>query len=224
VVDDHDALKAGRASEAVRRVPGDHVAVYRGWLLTSSQYAAFANAVQARGSKLRTSAEQYEAAHELPGWWQSLRDRTPSACWTTGPDPEGFRRCLAELETGPAVLRDYAKSAKHDWETACYIPDVTDLDAADRVAQRFLEVRDTAFTGGFVVRRFEAFIGPELRSWWVDGELALVGAHPDTPDVQPDVTAHELAELRDPLRALGLPFVTATSSGTPMAVAARRGR
>jgi hypothetical protein len=39
VLVDHDALAAGDAHRAVRGVPADAVAVYRGWMLDSQRYA-----------------------------------------------------------------------------------------------------------------------------------------------------------------------------------------
>jgi hypothetical protein len=68
VVIDHDALTRNDAQQAVVRVPAgtDADAVYRGWMLRSEHYAAFADAVAARGVRLRTSPLQYRQAHELP--------------------------------------------------------------------------------------------------------------------------------------------------------------
>ncbi|MFB9849792.1 hypothetical protein ACFFMR_05290 [Micromonospora andamanensis] len=70
---DHDALTMpGRADQAVELVPAGGEAVYRGWMLRSEQYAAFAEALARRGVTLRTSPEQYQRAHELPGWYAAL--------------------------------------------------------------------------------------------------------------------------------------------------------
>lgn len=47
---DHDALVSGRSWEGIRKVPeGCGPAVYRGWMLTSSQYRDFSWAVSAMG-------------------------------------------------------------------------------------------------------------------------------------------------------------------------------
>ena len=72
---DHDALtEPGGAQRAVARVgEGEAGAVYRGWMLSAGQYAAFAAALAARGVTLRTSPAQYRKAHELPGWYSAWR-------------------------------------------------------------------------------------------------------------------------------------------------------
>ncbi|MEW2330726.1 hypothetical protein AB0880_23290 [Micromonospora chersina] len=103
---DHDALtRPDRAEQAVALVPASGEAVYRGWMLRSEQYAAFTEALARRGVTLRTSAEQYRRAHELPGWHAASAALTPASVWTKGVMRADFDRARVELGTGPAVLR-----------------------------------------------------------------------------------------------------------------------
>jgi len=205
---DHDALtRSGCADEAVIRVPEGEDAVYRGWMLRSEQYQAFAEALSRRGTRLRTSASAYRRAHELPGWYDYLVSVTPTSAWTTLRVREEFDACRATLSSGPIVLRDYTKSLKHHWDEACFIPDVANAEAAWRLAERFLELRGEDLVGGLVLRRFETFIGAEVRTWWVNGACALVTAHPDTSQNLPPSDV-EIAPLTSLVARLGLPFVT----------------
>jgi hypothetical protein len=206
---DHDALAGydGAAQAAAQVLEGGGVAVYRGWMLSSGQYAALADALAARGVTLRTSPAQYRQAHEFPGWHPALAPVTPAAVWTAGDGEQGFRSACARLGPGPAVLRDYVKSMKHYWHEASYIPDVADHAAAWKVAARFRELREDEFTGGFVLRRFEELTSAEARTWWAGGACRLVTAHPDTPgDRLPDI---DLAPVTPLIRSLALPFITA---------------
>ncbi|GIJ61075.1 hypothetical protein Vau01_085910 [Virgisporangium aurantiacum] len=205
---DHDALGTdGGAERAVRGIRTSGPAVYRGWMLRSKDYAAFAAALAQRDVVLRTGPDQYRKAHELPGWYAAMAGVTPSTVWTRGDDDAGFVRACGDLGPGAAVLRDYTKSMKHYWHEAAFIPDVADTAHATAVARRFRELRGDEFTGGFVLRRFERFVSAEARTWWVDGACRLVGAHPDTPDdiPPPDLDPAALAPL---VAALRLPFVT----------------
>jgi hypothetical protein len=186
---------------------GGGVAVYRGWMLRSEQYSAFAGALAGRGVTLRTGAADYRRAHELPGWYAALASVTPESVWTEGDAQEDFGAACAELGGGAAVLRDYVKSMKHYWDEAAFIPDVADRAGAWKVASRFRELRDEEFTGGFVLRRFEDFGPAEVRTWWVDGACRLVTAHPDTPD-SPAPDGLDLAWLAPLVGSLGLAFVT----------------
>jgi hypothetical protein len=205
---DHDALAGdGDADAAVARVPAGAGAVYRGWMLGAGRYAAMAEALARRGVMLRTGPAQYRRAHELPGWCADLAGWTPDTAWTTGADRAAFDEARAELGGGPAVLRDWTKSMKHYWDEAVYIPELGDAAAAWRVASRLRELRGDEFTGGFVLRRFERFTGAEVRSWWVDGECRLVGAHPDSP-AEPPPADCDPAGMNPVIAGLGLPFVT----------------
>ena len=205
---DHDALaEPDGAERALARVPESGlVAVYRGWMLASSRYAALACAAAAKGMTMRTSAEQFRRAHELPGWYHALAPLTPATVWTAGDGEQEFRAACVRLGPGPAVLRDYVKSMKHYWRQAAYIPDTADHAAAWKVATRFRELREDEFTGGFVLRRHERFMSAEARTWWVGGTCRLVTAHPDTPDdPPPDI---DLTPLTPLISSLALPFVT----------------
>jgi ATP-grasp domain, R2K clade family 3 len=205
---DHDALARGDAADgAVARVPAEEDAVYRGWMLRSEQYAAFARALSRRGVSLRTGAEEYRRAHELPGWYPALAELTPRSVWTNGYERADFDRAREELGAGPAVLRDHTKSMKHYWHEAAFIPDLADGDAAWRVASRFRQLRSDDIVGGFVLRRFEKFASAEVRTWWAGSACRLVGAHPDTPDDVP-AGAPDLVPVESVVRDLGLPFVT----------------
>ena len=205
---DHDALtRPGEAPAAVRRVPPTDDAVYRGWMLRSEQYDAFADALAGRDALLRTTPGQYRQAHELPGWYDALRTVTPESTWTIGADLDAFDTCCAALGAGAAVLRDYSKSLKHSWAEAAYIPDVTDRDAARAVATRFLELRGEDLVGGLVVRRFEELAPVEARTWWTHGRCALVTAHPDTAG-RPLPGPPDLTAAQPVVAALGPPFVT----------------
>jgi ATP-grasp domain, R2K clade family 3 len=206
---DHDALsRPGQADQAVRQVPNaqaDH-AVYRGWMLRSEHYDAFARALATRGVRLRTSPAAYRAAHEFPGWYRAFQPHTPRSLWTNGPSLEQVAACAAQLGPAPAVLRDYVKSAKHAWDEAAYLPNPNDHKAVARVARRLVELRDDDFVGGFVVRAFERFTGAEVRSWWVDGACKLLTAHPDTPEAAPPVV--DTGPFAAAVATLGAPFVT----------------
>jgi ATP-grasp domain, R2K clade family 3 len=204
---DLDALEGGDTREAIRRIPDADEAIYRGWMLTSDTYRALAEALAVRGTTLQTSPDQYKRAHELPGWYIPLAEHTPESVWTSSPSIDEFVETASSFGSGPVVLRDYVKSMKHYWHEAAFIPDVSDRTAAVGIARRFVELRGDSFTGGFVLRRFERFVPPEVRTWWIRGHLALVTAHPDTPDQLPPVTA-DFSTFSDSVRAIQLPFVT----------------
>ncbi|MFI6265366.1 ATP-grasp domain-containing protein [Micromonospora sp. NPDC051006] len=206
---DHDALERGDGAErAVASVPSGGTAIYRGWMLGSGRYARLTHVLAQRGVTVRTTAEQYRRAHELPEWYPALAGVTPRSAWTTSADRADFDQARLTLGAGPAVVRDHVKSMKHYWDEAAFIADLGDRDAAWKVASRLRQLRDDDFVGGFVLREFESFTSAEVRTWWVDGRCVLIGPHPDTPHDQPPGEL-DLGWLRPLIGELDLPFVTA---------------
>ncbi|MBM9504331.1 ATP-grasp domain-containing protein [Actinacidiphila acididurans] len=215
---DHEALMQGRAQEAVARVPrGLGPLWYRGWMLPSSRYAELANALAERGSPLATDALRYRRAHELPGWYETFAAVTPRSVWLPA-DPgvtlpaARLAESAAPLGPGPVVVKDYVKSRKHEWDEACFVPDVADAERLAAVAGRFVELQGDFLTGGIVLRAFEDFTGDEVRVWWIDGDPVLVTVHPDAGTgagtAEASVPGPELDRLAPLVRALGCRFVT----------------
>ena len=183
---DHDAIERGRTDRAVRWLTAhDEPAIYRGWMVNAEMYQEFAAACAEVGVRLRTGGAAYGEAHELPGWVDLFDRLGAETVWSSG-GPETLDVLAARLGAGPAIIRDHVKSAKAYWDEATFIPDVADRERLHRVARRFIEIRDEAFTGGLVLRRFERYTSKEVRTWWVGGQCRLVTAHPDTPDALPD--------------------------------------
>ncbi|MFI9723131.1 ATP-grasp domain-containing protein [Streptomyces sp. NPDC052396] len=210
---DHDALLAGRAAAAVSAVPPDAGAAwYRGWMVPAGRYAELAGALAALGVSLLTSPESYRRAHELPGWYGTFAELTPRSVWLpaepgTAPAGGTLAAAAAGLGAGPAIVKDYVKSRKHEWDTACYVPSLSDTARLSAVVGRFVELQEEFLTGGVVIRAFERFRpSGEARVWWVDGVPVLTTAHPDSPGLLP--AEPSLAEVGRAVAALGCRFVT----------------
>jgi ATP-grasp domain, R2K clade family 3 len=232
---DHDALSRGEADRAVERVAsGFGAAWYRGWMVPADEYAALARALERRGANLMIGPGRYRAAHELPGWYSSFAAVTPASAWrpwsagADGEPPEDrvLTSLAAELRPGPGIVKDYVKSRKHEWDEACFIPDLSDAAAVARIVRRFVELQGEFLAGGIVLREFEPFVNPrsasrpsgtsqpdttepvaaELRVWWLDGSPRLVTPHPDS--AYRGVVSPELDRVEPAVRALGCRFVT----------------
>ncbi len=213
---DHDALLRGSAGAAVAKVPQAlGPAWYRGWMVSSGGYRDLARALGTRGAGLLVPPDAYTRAHELPGWYHTFADVTPRSVWTPAepgrvPSVDEVAALVAPLGRGPAVVKDFVKSRKHEWDEACYVPDLADVAAAHRVVERFVQLQDDALAGGIVVRAFEPFLttGPdagEARVWWLDGQPVVTGPHPDTPDRRP---CPDLTRIQPLVARLGCRLVT----------------
>ncbi|MEO7328130.1 MAG: ATP-grasp domain-containing protein [Minicystis sp.] len=166
---DFEALVAGDARAAVRRVPEaqGEVAVYRGWMLKPEAYQSLYGALAARGVLLVNDPDAYVRAHHLPGWYAALEGHTPRSVWLPVQGDVAMEEVMDLLRPfgeGPIFLKDFVKSRKHEWAEACFIPAASDRAAVERVVRRFVELQDGDLAGGLV---FRAFV-----------DLASAGRHP----------------------------------------------
>jgi hypothetical protein len=210
---DHDALLLGHTDEAVRRVPHGLGALwYRGWMIPAAAYGELNAVLARRGAHLLTTPMAYRAAHELPVWYTTLAEATPASTWIpwqpgSAPGPQALARAAADLPAGPGIVKDFVKSRKHEWEEACYLPDLANTPAVHAVVSRFVELQEDSLAGGIVLRAFEDLrrdVG-EARVWWLDGEAVLTTGHPDTPDLRPTPVLDHIQPL---VRRLGCRFIT----------------
>lgn len=142
---------------AVRQLEEGQCGIYRGWMLPVDGYAKLCDEARARGFEFLTSPENYRWAHWLPESYPSLVGKTPVSVWRAqaeGLEDEALLALLAKLGPGPALVKDYVKSRKHEWLEACYIPETADTPHALKVIRRFLELQDDDVQGGVVLRRF----------------------------------------------------------------------
>lgn len=182
--------------------------VYRGWMLGVEEYAALEASLQKRGIHLLTSATSYEKAHHLPGWYKVFQHLTPKSIWvSTDESTEELVRQARTLHSESFIVKDYVKSRKDQWDTACF---AESIDTLPKIVEQFKELQGEFLTGGVVVRAYEDFDKSvnEARVWWVSGEVADITAHPDTPGGHVAVPEAYLQEVQKAVKDLNCPFVT----------------
>lgn len=147
-------------TQAVRRVPvaeTEELAIYRGWMLTPTQYEMLYEALLARRVRLVNTPEAYELCHYLPRWYQILEGETPRTVWTEAGEDLSLPHLLDRLRVfgdGPVIVKDWVKSRKHEWHEACFIPSASNAEAAGQVIRRFLERQGEDLNVGPVFREF----------------------------------------------------------------------
>lgn len=195
---DHEALLRGDIEGAVRRVTREAGPQwYRGWMIPVSRYEQLARAMAERGTPLIVQTLDYRRAHELPGWYETFAHLTPATTWSHDASVPTL-----PPSDGAFIVKDWVKSRKHAWATACFAPSA---DAVPKIAAEMVRLAGDTLAGGVVVRAFEAFVGREARVFWLDGEPVISVAHPDDPGA---ITPPPLEPIAAAVRALGCRFVT----------------
>ncbi len=150
----------GDATLAIAAIPpadGTHPALYRGWLLKPPVYAELYAALATRGYRLINPPAAYRYCQYLPEYYAAIAPRTPRSIWLPaagGLTIDRIMAALARFGTKPIIVKDYVKSRKHEWTTACYIPSAADRAAVESVVSTFLRLQGVDLNEGLVFREF----------------------------------------------------------------------
>lgn len=171
---DHTAVEAHNFEEAFRHTEASGNAIYRGWMLKPSQYAALHSALEGRGIRLLTTPLEYRTCHYFPNCYPYLEGYTPKAVSTPcgkNPNSDVIQSLAKELGAEALIVKDFVKSQKGYWDSACYVPDTSDTEHLERVVRLFLALQADSLNEGLVFKEFVPRLGNEVRTFWYNGEL-----------------------------------------------------
>lgn len=136
--------------------------LYRGWMMSGSEYHAFVSALAQSGVRAFTSPEYYLASHHLPNWYPLISDLTPET--RVFPAACDLQAELRALNWPEFFIKDYVKSLKTSVGSRISKPE--QVSAVIGEMKQFRGVIE----GGFCVRRVENFVPEsEHRYFVVDG-------------------------------------------------------
>lgn len=146
----------------LRIPPGSGPALYRGWMLSTTNYEKLDLSLAARGYELINDCAAYAHSYSLPDWYEAIggASATPRSIWFAGSqfDLDAIAASVAAaFRDQPVILKDYVKSRKHEWFDACFIRDASDATEVKRVTSNFLRLQDDSLVGGLVFREFIEF-------------------------------------------------------------------
>lgn len=155
-----DLTSTDRAALATKRVkPNEQpvLIIYRGWMLTPEQYAVLYRDLWSKNYQLINTPEAYRNCHYLPDSLKFIADRTPRTVFQKWEDEKSLDQLVEKVSVfgnKPVILKDYVKSEKHDWETACFVADASDTLKLRQAVSRLVELRGAYLNEGIVVREF----------------------------------------------------------------------
>jgi hypothetical protein len=140
-------------------LPPDLDVVYRGWMLSPSDYALLVSAIERAGAYALTPQAEYLATHYLPNWYPLVADLTPETQFYFVDDD--LESKLKALGWEQFFIKDYVKSLKTSVGSIVNKP--SDIGIVIAEMQRF---RGT-IEGGICVRRVEDFIAESEKRYFV---------------------------------------------------------
>ncbi len=155
-------------------LPANVTVLYRGWMMSSSEYVAFETAISGCGAVAATNSSAYLSTHYLPNWYPIIREFTPETrIFAADADLVAELRVL---EWDQFFIKDYVKSLKTSTGSRISTPE----QAAAVVSEmrRFLG----CIEGGLCVRRIEQFLPQTEKRFFVinsvpcsmDGEVPSI--------------------------------------------------
>lgn len=148
----YEDLEDGKLSLYGENITG--LTIYRGWMMPPNMYKEFYNLLEERGIFLINNPQEYERYHTLPGWYKDFAKITAASVWEDSGDVDKALKMSEEL-SGSYIVKDYVKSRKHEWYDACFIPDISDRDNAEKIISNFVKRQGDGLVGGIVLRKYE---------------------------------------------------------------------
>lgn len=155
-----DLISTDKFSVATKRIKQNEELVnliYRGWMLTPKQYSILYNDLLSKNFKLINTVEEYQNCHYLPDSLKFIKNRTPETVFEKFDNKNSIDNLIEKSKIfghKPVILKDYVKSEKHDWETACFVADASNTDKLKKSITKLVELRDKYINEGIVIREF----------------------------------------------------------------------
>lgn len=155
-----DLIAGDRSQSAVKRIKKNetlHKVIYRGWMLTGEQYATLYSDLFTRNYELINTPAQYLNCHYLPESLRFIESRTPKTVFQKFENTGSIDALIEKTKVfgqNAVVIKDYVKSEKHDWETACFVSNAADTEKLKRTIKNLLTLRGKYLNEGIVVREF----------------------------------------------------------------------
>ncbi|CAM1342212.1 ATP-grasp domain-containing protein [Tenacibaculum amylolyticum] len=147
--------KITRSLRFVKEAENTEFGMYRGWMLTPNQYEKLYNGLLKKNIELVNSPIEYTHCHYLPNSYAKIVSKTPKSNWTKELTTESILKLTKAFGDNSIIVKDFVKSEKHHWETACFIPNASNSENVLAVVNKFIELRGESLNEGLVFRQFE---------------------------------------------------------------------
>jgi len=156
---DYDALIQNDPgfARSIESIPENMTVIYRGWMLTPTQYGILYDVLSAKNYRLLNTPNEYLNCHYLPESLRFISGKTPQTVFEPFKDGKSIDHLLEKTSVfgdRPIIVKDYVKSEKHNWETACFVPKASDTEKLKETISNLISLRGESLNEGVVVREF----------------------------------------------------------------------
>jgi len=155
-----DFTMSGGISSATKRIKAaDHVmlTIYRGWMLTPNQYDELYQALLLKNYRLINTTREYQNCHYLPDSLKFIENKTPRTVFEKLSERDSIEKIIQKAKIfndNPVIVKDFVKSEKHDWNTACFVANASDAENIGQIINNFIELRGKYLNESIVIREF----------------------------------------------------------------------
>ncbi|MBS1635712.1 MAG: ATP-grasp domain-containing protein [Bacteroidetes bacterium] len=155
-----DLLNPERNKHATKRIQVRNEPVkilYRGWMLTPDQYTSLYKNLSSKNYILINTPDEYRNCHYLPDSLKFIESKTPKTVFEKYDNEYSMDKLLEKTKIfgqNPVIIKDYVKSEKHHWESACFVKNASDTSVLRQAIQKLIELRGNNLNEGIIVREF----------------------------------------------------------------------
>lgn len=131
--------------------------IYRGWMLTPEQYSKLFNSLLLKNYRLVNTVREYQNCHYLPDSLKFIAGKSPQTIYEKFIDSNSIDGLIEKakiFQTRAVIIKDYVKSEKHHWETACFVQNAADSLKLKETINNLLQLRGKYLNEGIVIREF----------------------------------------------------------------------
>lgn len=156
-------VKEGDNSTVKPRPPlqDEENVLYRGWMMTPTQYGSLMKTMERWGVHPVTSVEEYTRCHHLPGWYEACADLTAETHFVYTEKGEEVVKVATELGWKSFFVKDFVKSNTASKGSIAQSP----ADIPQIINQ--LDYYRGGVEGGIALRKVEQYVPDSERRFFV---------------------------------------------------------
>lgn len=148
---------------ALKPVIKDTLVVYRGWMLTATEYKDLWSEIDRHGGKAITDLNTYLATHHIPNWYPLIPEYTAETVFLQV--DSDLETQLSQLAWDGFFIKDHVKSLKTSMGSV-----ITDPKDVNQLVEEMAKYRGH-IEGGLSIRRLEEYLpNTEIRYFVFDGK------------------------------------------------------